>query len=49
MVDVNNGNNGSGDSQNCGGNNGEGHVMDMDPKRGDGDVSSNNNGLGSQM
>ncbi|KAM0898288.1 hypothetical protein ACQ4PT_022022 [Festuca glaucescens] len=46
MVEVNNDNGGNGDAYNGQGNNAGGNVMDMDPKRGDGDATSNNNDIG---
>ncbi|KAM0825150.1 hypothetical protein ACQ4PT_069732 [Festuca glaucescens] len=46
MVEVNNDNGGNGDAYNGQGNNAGGNAMDMDPKRGDGDATSNNNDIG---
>ncbi|KAM0921975.1 hypothetical protein ACQ4PT_006455 [Festuca glaucescens] len=43
MVDVNNGNDGNGDAKDGEGNNGGANAMDMDPKRSEGDATSNNN------
>ncbi|KAM0886491.1 hypothetical protein ACQ4PT_029606 [Festuca glaucescens] len=46
MVEVNNDNGGNGDAHNGEGNNAGGNAMDMDPKRGDGDATSNNHDFG---
>jgi hypothetical protein len=46
MVEVNNENGGNGDANNGEGNNVGGNAMDMDPKRGDGEATSNNNEMG---